>query len=336
MDLTTQYLGMTLRTPLVPSSSPLATDIDNIKRMEDAGAAAVVLQSLFEEQLMLQRYEERYLLTYGSDNYPEALTYFPGDPQFWMGPEAYLSHIQRAKGVTKLPIIASLNGSSLGEWTEFARKIEQAGADALELNVYYIPTSFDLTAADVEQTYLDILQAVKKEVSIPVAIKLGPYFSSMANMAKRLDDAGADALVLFNRFYQPEIDLNNGEVRRSVILSTPQALRLPLTWISILHGRIRADLAATGGVHTAEDALKLLIAGANVTMLCSVLLAKGIEVISTIEQDLRRWMEEHEHESVQQIQGSMSQRDVENPSAFERAQYMLALKTHRPPGRHGA
>jgi dihydroorotate dehydrogenase (fumarate) len=321
---------MTLRTPLVPSASPLSEEIDNIKRMEDAGAAAVVLYSLFEEQLQLERYELHHHLTYGTESYAESLTYFPEFEEFHLGPEGYLNHIRKAKEAVDIPIVASLNGTSVGGWTDFAKKMEQAGADALELNVYYIPTEMDLEASHVEQTYVDILKAVKSAVTVPVAIKLSPYFSNMANIAKRLDAAGANALVLFNRFYQPDIDLETLEVRPHVILSTPQALRLPLRWIAILYGRIKANLAATSGIHAVEDVLKMLMAGANVTMLCSVLLRQGIDHIRVIEQNLREWMEAHEYVSVKQMQGSMSQKHCADPSAFERAQYMKALQSYKP------
>lgn len=330
MDLTTTYLGMKLRTPLVPSASPLSEEIDNIKRMEDAGAAAVVLYSLFEEQLQLERLELHHHLTYGTESFAESLTYFPEPEEFHLGPEGYLNHIRKAKAAVDIPIIASLNGTSIGGWTEFARQIEQAGADALELNVYYIPTEMDLDGARVEQTYLDILKAVKSAVKIPVAMKLGPFFSNLANTAKRLDDAGVNGLVLFNRFYQPDIDLETLEVRPNVLLSTPQAMRLPLRWIAILYGRIKANLAATSGIHDAKDVLKMLMAGANVTMLCSVLLRNGINHLRTIEQELRQWMEAHEYESVRQMLGSMSQKHCADPSAFERAQYMRALTSYKP------
>jgi dihydroorotate dehydrogenase (fumarate) len=330
VDLTTTYLGLKLRTPLVPSASPLSEEIDNIKRMEDAGAAAVVLYSLFEEQLSLERFELYHHLTHGTESFAEALTYFPEPEEFHLGPEGYLNHLRKAKESVSIPIIASLNGTSVGGWTDFAKKMEQAGADALELNVYYIPTEMDLEAGQVEQTYVDILKAVKSAVTIPVAIKLSPYFSNMANVAKRLDEAGANALVLFNRFYQPDIDLETLEVRPHVILSTPQSLRLPLRWIAILYGRIKANLAATSGIHNAEDVLKMLMAGANVTMLCSVLLRQGLDHLKVIERNLREWMEAHEYESVKQMQGSMSQKHCANPTAFERAQYMKALQSYKP------
>lgn len=330
MDLTTTYLGMKLRTPLVPSASPLSDEIDNIKRMEDAGASAVVLSSLFEEQLLLDRYELHHHLTHGAESFAEALTYTPEPDDIRLGAEDYLERIRKAKEAVAIPIIASLNGISIGGWTDYANLIQEAGADALELNIYYIPTDPTLTGAEVEQTYLDILTIVKSLVTIPVAVKLSPFFSNLANMAKRLDEAGADALVLFNRFYQPDIDLDNLVVRPNVILSTPHALRLPLRWIAILYGRIRADLAATSGIHTAQDVIKMLMAGANITMLCSTLLRHGIDHISLIEQRLRQWMEEREYESVRQMRGSMSQVHCANPAEFERAQYVLALQSFKP------
>jgi dihydroorotate dehydrogenase (fumarate) len=330
MDLTTTYLGMKLRTPLVPSASPLSDEIDNIKRMEDAGASAVVLSSLFEEQLLLDRYELHHHLTHGAESFAEALTYTPEPDDIRLGAEDYLERIRKAKEAVAIPIIASLNGISIGGWTDYANLIQEAGADALELNIYYIPTDPTLTGAEVEQTYLDILTIVKSLVTIPVAVKLSPFFSNLANMARRLDEAGADALVLFNRFYQPDIDLDNLVVRPNVILSTPHALRLPLRWIAILYGRVRADLAATSGIHTAQDVIKTLMAGANITMLCSALLRHGIDHISLIEQRLRQWMEEREYESVRQMRGSMSQVHCANPAEFERAQYVRALQSFKP------
>jgi len=329
MDLTTTYLGMRLRTPLVPSASPLSDEIDNIKRMEDAGASAVVLSSLFEEQLLLDRYELHHHLTHGTDSFAEALTYFPEPDDIRLGAEDYLERIRKAKEAVAIPIIGSLNGVSIGGWTDYANLIQDAGADALELNIYYIPTNPTLTGAEVEQTYLNILTMVKSLVTIPVAVKLNPFFSNLANMARRLDEAGADGLVLFNRFYQPDIDLDNLVVRPNVILSTPQALRLPLRWIAILYGRVGADLAATSGIHTAQDVIKMLMAGANITMLCSVLLRHGVGHIRSIEQGLRQWMEEREYESVGQMRGSMSQIHCENPDEFERAQYVRALQSFK-------
>ncbi|MBX3063633.1 MAG: dihydroorotate dehydrogenase-like protein [Anaerolineae bacterium] len=329
MDLTTTYLKMRLRSPLVVSASPLSESIDNIKRMEDAGAGAIVLYSLFEEQLVKQQQDLHRHLTYGTESHAEAVTYMPEPDTFHVGPEGYLEHIRKAKEAVKTPIIASLNGTTPTGWTEFATKIQEAGADALELNIYYIPTDLHLTGSQVEQTYLDILELVKSNIYIPVAVKLSPFFSNMANMAKRLDDLGADALVLFNRFYQPDIDVENLEVYPHVLLSSPQALRLPLRWIAILYGRIKADLAATSGIHAAPDVLKALMAGANVTMMASALLRNGVSYLQTVERYLLEWMESHEYESVQQMRGSLSQIRSADPSAFERAQYMKALTTYR-------
>ncbi len=328
MTLSTSYLGLKLRSPLVVSANPLSQSVDNIKLMEDAGASAVVLYSLFEEQLRLDREALFYHLDAETDTHWEAQTYFPQETEYRTGPEGYLEHIRKAKAEVDIPIIASLNGTSLGGWAKFARNIEQAGADALELNIYTIPTDPNLTSYEVEQTYVDILAAVKSSISIPVAVKLGPFFSNFANIAKRLADAGADGLVLFNRFYQPDIDLEALEVKTNVLLSTPQALRLPLTWIGLLYGKIDVSFAATSGVHTAEDVLKLLMVGADVTMMASSLLRNGIGYLSTVEQGLVAWMTEHEYESVEQMKGSMSQANSADPSAFERAQYMKAVSQY--------
>jgi dihydroorotate dehydrogenase (fumarate) len=309
-------------------ASPLSEDIANIERMQDAGASAVVLYSLFEEQLRQDRLELHNRLEHGTLSSPEALTYFPESESYQLGPEEYLAHIQKAKKAVQIPIIASLNGSMDGDWTQYAKLIEQAGADALELNIYSIPTDMNTTGAEVEQIYFDILKAVKAELSIPVAMKLSPFFSNFANMAKRLDEAGADGLVLFNRFYQPDIDLDTLEVKPNILLSTPMAMRVPLRWIAILYDRVRANLAATSGIHRATDALKMLMAGADVTMLCSVLLRHGISQLAVIERDLINWLEEREYISVQQLRGSLSQKNTDNPSAFERAQYMKAISSY--------
>jgi dihydroorotate dehydrogenase (fumarate) len=326
IDLSTKYLGLNLRSPLVVSASPLSREVDAIIRMEDAGASAVVLYSLFEEQLRQEEVDLEYHLSVGTESFAESITYFPQANEFHTGPEGYLKLIRKAKSAVKIPIIASLNGSTLGGWTKFAGEIERAGADAIECNIYSIVTDPKLTSADVEKNYLDIVHAVKSVVTIPVAVKLSPFFSNMANMAHRLDDAGADALVLFNRFYQPDIDLEELELRPNVLLSQPQALRLPLTWIGILYGKLKAGLAATGGVHGADDVVKLLMVGANVTMMCSSLMRHGINHLRHVERELREWMEAHEYESVVQMQGSMSQIKCPDPGAFERAQYMRAVK----------
>jgi len=329
MDLTTTYLGLKLRNPLVLSASPLSEKLDNLKKAEAAGAAAVVLHSLFEEQIRSESAELDHHLEHGTESFAEALSYFPAASEYRLGPEDYLEHIARAKAAVGIPVIASLNGAAVGGWTDYARKMEQAGADALELNIYYIPTDHDLTSVQVEQTYLDILRAVKSVVTVPVAVKLSPFFSSLANMAGRLDAAGADGLVLFNRFYQPDINLETLEIEHSILLSTPQARRLPLRWIAILYGSVRADLAATSGIHNAGDAIKAIMVGAKVTMLCSVLYKQGFDQIRVILSGMARWMEEHEYESVTQMRGSLSQKNCPDPTAFERAQYMRAISTYK-------
>jgi dihydroorotate dehydrogenase (fumarate) len=326
MDLTTKYLGMQLRTPLVVSASPLSQEISGIRKLEDAGASAVVLYSLFEEQLHQEALDLELHLNAGTESFAESLTYFPQSSEFHTGPEGYLDHIRKAKAAVDIPIVASLNGATLGGWTKFARQIEQAGADAIECNLYFIPTNMDLPGAETEKIYTDILREVKGAVHIPVAVKLSPFFSNFAHVAKQFDQLGADGLVLFNRFYQPDIDLEELEIIPNVLLSTPQALRLPLTWIGILHGRIKASMAATSGVHSAEDVIKLLMVGADVTMMCSALISNGIGHLRHVEQGMQEWMQVHEYESVQQMQGSMSQLHCPDPGAFERAQYMRAVK----------
>jgi len=326
IDLTTTYLGMKLRTPLVASASPLSQEIDSIRRLEDSGASAVVLYSIFEEQFRQESVELDHHLSAHTESFPEALSYLPEPAEFRMGAEGYLNHIRKAKQAVGIPIIASLNGTTVRGWTEYARQIEQAGANAIECNLYAIPADPDISSAEIEQAYLDVVKTVKAAVNIPVAVKLSPFFSNMANMAKRFDEAGANGLVMFNRFYQPDINLDELEIQPNVLLSTPQALRLPLTWIGILFGRIKANLAATSGVHGPEDVVKLLMVGADVTMLCSTLLRNGISHLRYIEDGLRQWMEQHEYESVQQMKGSMSQLRCPDPSAFERAQYMKAVK----------
>jgi dihydroorotate dehydrogenase (fumarate) len=327
VDLTTYYMGLKLRTPLVASASPLSQEISSIRRLEEVGASAVVLYSLFEEQLRQESLELDHHLSAGTDSFAESLSFFPQASEYRLGPEGYLEHIRKARQAVGIPIIASLNGASAGGWEEYAKEIQQAGADALECNIYSIPTDADVTGAEVEQSYIDIVKSVKKAVSIPVAVKISPFFSNLANMAKRLDQAGANGLVLFNRFYQPDIDLEELEIRPNVLLSTPQALRLPLTWIGILYGRVQASLAGTSGVHDAPDVIKLLMAGANVTMMCSALLRNGIKHLQSVEKAVVQWMQSHDYESVQQMQGSMSQLRCPDPEAFERAQYMRAVKS---------
>jgi dihydroorotate dehydrogenase (fumarate) len=329
MDLTTRYLGLNLRTPLVPSASPLSNEVDNIKKMEDAGASAVVLHSLFEEQVRGEQDAVQYHMMYGTDSFPESLTFFPKPAEFMTGPEEYVSKIRKAKESVGIPIIASLNGTAIGGWVDYAKEIQQAGADALELNIYAVSTELDRTSAEVEQDYIDIAKAVKSVIGIPVAVKLSPYFSNMANLAKRLDQAGVNGLVLFNRFYQPDVNLDNLEVQTNIQLSTPHEMRLPLRWIAILYGRIKANLAATTGIHSAADVLKMLMVGADVTMLCSVLMKEGIGVIRQIETEMSEWLSEHDYQSVSQLQGSMSQKYCADPSAFERAHYMRAVMSYK-------
>ena len=330
MDISTTYLGKELRSPLVVSANPLTERVDNIKRMEDAGAGAVVLYSLFEEQLRQEQFTLNHHLTQGTDSYAEALSYFPEPVSFHTTSDAYLEHIHKVKESVDIPIIASLNGSTVGGWTLFARKMEQAGADAIELNLYSIPSDPMLTAYEIEKEYLNTVALVRANVTIPVAVKLSPFFTSLANFASQLDEIDVDALVLFNRFYQPDIDLEELGVYPHLILSSSHDLRLPLRWIAMLHGRIKAGLAATSGIHSGHDALKALLAGANVTMMASALLSHGIGHIRTVEDELLRWMKEKEYDSVKQLQGSLSQMNAENPSEFERVQYMKALTSYMP------
>jgi len=330
MDLTTTYLGLELKNPLVPSASPLSENVDAIRRMEDAGAAAVVMHSLFEEQLSHESHRIDHYLDYGSESFAEAVTYFPDPGTYHVGPEQYLEKIRSAKEAVDIPIIGSLNGISAGGWVRYAQHIEQAGADALELNIYYIPTNPNLTGNEVEERYLEIVNAVRQHINIPLAVKLGPYFSSMANVAKRLAEAGADGLVLFNRFYQPDFDLDELEVTPGLVLSSAYEMRLPLRWVAILYGRIDVDFAITSGVHSYEEVLKGLMAGARVTMMASELLRHGIDRLWAVLEDVRTWMEENEYESVAQMQGSMSQQNVTEPTAFERANYMKVLQSWRP------
>jgi len=330
MDLSTRYLGLNLRTPLVPSASPLTHEPDNIRRMEDAGAAAIVFHSIFEEQIRAERRELADALIQGTDSYAESLTYFPESEEFQIGPDEYARAIARAKEAVDIPIIGSLNGSSPGGWTNYAKQIEEAGADALELNIYTVPTDPDISGVEIEQNCLDILAAVRETVNLPIALKLSPFFTNLARMAARLDAAGADGLVLFNRFYQPDIELETLEVSPNILLSTPMAMRLPLRWTAILYGRVHTNLAATSGIHRGTNVLKMVMAGADVTQVCSVLLRRGIEHLFTIEQEMKNWMEEHEYDSIEQMKGSMSQEHCADPAAFERAQYMRALSAYLP------
>jgi dihydroorotate dehydrogenase (fumarate) len=327
-DLKTTYMGLELENPIVPSASPLSRSLETACRLEEAGASALVMDSLFEEQILHEQQELHWHTTHGTESFAESLSYLPEHDTYVVSGEEYLEQIFKLKEKLSIPVIASLNGSSLGGWTRYANLLEQAGADALELNVYFLAADPGETAQSVETRYLEILRAVRKSVTIPVAMKLGPYFSAFAHMARELDAAGADALVLFNRFYQPDLDLEEMEVVPNVLLSTPQAMRLPLRWIAILHGRLRASLAASSGVHSAQDVLKMLLVGADVTQMASSLLERGPDHVRQVLTDLRAWMDEHGVESLQQIKGSMSYRNVRDPSQFERANYMKALKSY--------
>jgi dihydroorotate dehydrogenase (fumarate) len=331
MDFSTTYLGKKLRSPLVVSANPLSERVDNIKRMEDAGAGAVVLYSLFEEQLRQEQFSLDHHLTNGTESFAESLTYFPEMLEYHTTSDAYLQHIRRTKEAVDIPIIASLNGTTASGWTSFAKKIEQAGADALELNLYSIQTDPKWTGQDAEANYLETVTRVRTAVGIPVAVKLSPFFSNLANFAVQLDRTGIEAMVLFNRFYQPDIDLDTLGVYPHLILSTSHDLRLPLRWVAILYGHIKADLAVTSGIHTGRDAIKALLAGASVAMMASALLRDGIDRLGIVQTEMRRWMEENEYESVTQMKGSVSQVNCENPSEFERTQYMQALTSYLPP-----
>ena len=328
IDLSTRYLGLSLASPLVASASPLSESLANIRAMEDAGAAAVVLHSLFEEQIDVEsEHLDRYL-SHGAESHPEALDYFPDLAGYNLGPDGYLEHLRRAKEAVGIPIIGSLNGVSTGGWIEFARKMQQAGADALELNIFYVPTDPSLSGVQVERMYVDLVRDVKASVSIPVAVKLGHAFSAPANLARHLDVVGADGLVLFNRFYLPDFDLESLEVTPRLTLSSPYELLLRLHWVAILYGHVKADLAVTGGVHGSAQVLKSMMAGARVAMMTSAILQNGIEHFARVRADLLDWMEAHEYASIAQMQGSMSYRSVAEPAAFERANYMKVLSSY--------
>jgi dihydroorotate dehydrogenase (fumarate) len=327
VDLSTTYLGLQLKNPVVASASPISKKLDGIRSLEDSGAAAVVMYSLFEEQIVHESLALDHFLSRGSDTFAEAQSYFPDLQHYNVGPEEYLNLIHQAKQAVHIPIIGSLNGVSTGGWIDYAKKIEQAGADALELNVYYLPTDPILTAQELEQTYIDLVKDVHAQIHIPLAVKLSPYFTALPNLCTRLVGAGASGLVMFNRFMQPDLDIETLEVTPNLVLSNSNELRLPLRWIAILYGRIQADLALTTGVHTAQDVLKAMMAGASVSMMASALLINGTKHISEVLSGIQDWMESFEYDSIQQMKGSMSQRSVAEPSAFERANYMKALSS---------
>ncbi|OGA32798.1 MAG: dihydroorotate dehydrogenase [Betaproteobacteria bacterium RIFCSPLOWO2_12_FULL_64_23] len=327
-DLRSRYLGLELKNPVVAAASPMTSSIDSLKRLEDAGIAAVVLPSLFEEQIEHEDMATHNLMLFGAELSPEARSFFPEMQHYNTGPDNYLKLIGEAKQALGVPVIPSLNGCTPGGWTDIAKQFEQAGADAIELNVYFLATDPDDTSAGVEKRYVDLVASVSSMVSIPVAVKVSPYFSAMANMAARLAAAGASGLVLFNRFVQPDILLDELEVAPHLVLSTSDELRLALRWIAILRGRVKASLAATGGAHTADDVLKLLLAGADCVMIASSLLRKGPNHVAALVSGVEKWMTEREYDSVEQMKGSLSQQSCPDPAAFERANYMKALTSY--------
>jgi dihydroorotate dehydrogenase (fumarate) len=328
-DLSTTYLGLELKNPVVASASPLSKKVENAKKLEEAGVSAIVMYSLFEEQIIHESLELDHYLTRGTHSFAEALTYLPDIGTYNMGPDKYLDHLAAVKMAVNVPVIGSLNGVSKGGWIRYARLMQEAGADAVELNMYYLPADLDLSGQELEDNYVELVAEVKAGLSIPLAVKLSPFITSLPNFARRLVTAGADGLVLFNRFYQPDFDLEELEVVRTLELSDSRDLLLPLRWISILYGKIDADLALTSGVHTAQDVLKSMMAGARVTMLTSAILQDGYEIIPAILTDLQAWMESYEYKSIKQMQGSMSQQSVTEPAAFERSNYIRILNEFR-------
>jgi len=327
-DLTTKYLGMTLKSPLLASASPLCESVDNIKRLEDHNLAAVVLPSLFEEQLELESLSVDADLTRGADSFPESAHFFPDLQTYNMGPDGYLELIRHAKESVDIPIIASLNGVSNGGWLQYARLMEEAGADAIELNIYSIETDPAISGAEVEQSYIDIVRHLKRSIRIPLAVKLSPFFSAPANMGVRLDEARADGIVLFNRFYQPDFDIDEREVSPNLVLSRPEELLLRLHWTAILCGHVRADLGITGGVHSSRDVIKCILAGAKVAFMTSALLRNGVQHAAHVLTEVNRWLDEHDYDSAREMCGSMSHGAVPDPSAFERGNYMKVLSSY--------
>jgi len=333
MDLTTRYLGLALKNPLVASASPLTSDLGNLRRLEDCGAAAVVLPSIFEEQIEAEEAETERLTTFSGESFPEALSYFPGAVNYSIGPQAYLENLRRAREAVAIPVIASLNGISRSGWCDYARLVEQAGASAIELNAYFVPSDLSLTGAEVEHLYLDLLRSVKSAVSIPIAVKLSPYFSAPGRMAIALAEAGADGLVFFNRFYQPDIDLTALRLQRDIELSRPAEIRLPLLWIGVLAGNVRASLAASSGVDSVKEVVKYLLVGADVVMTTAALLRYGLEHMATLVEDLRDWLAAREIDSIARIRGRMRRGALNDPTAFDRANYIQVLQSYTNPGR---
>ncbi|MFZ6031051.1 MAG: dihydroorotate dehydrogenase-like protein [Chloroflexota bacterium] len=326
-DLTTTYLGLKLKNPLVASPSPLSEKAETARKLEEAGISAIVMYSLFEEQIIHESLELDHYLNQGTETFQEAQSYLPDLGRYTLGPDAYVEHVHRLKKAVGIPVIGSLNGVSTGGWIKYAKRIEDAGADALELNLYYLPTDANLTSAELEDTYVTLVSDVCRSVKFPVAVKLSPFYTALPNFARRLVDAGARGLVLFNRFYQPDLDLENLEVCPNLVLSDSEEMRLPLRWIAMLYGRVQADFALTSGIHTAEDVIKAMMAGAKVAMTTSELLMNGIGRAAEILAGVEHWMVEHQYESITQMQGSMSQKAVAEPAAFERANYMKVLNS---------
>jgi dihydroorotate dehydrogenase (fumarate) len=330
VDLTTTYLGLNLKNPLVASAAqPISEKVETVKRLEEAGIAAVVMYSLFEEQIIHESLELDHYLSTGTDFSREVSSYYPQTGNFTLAPELYIEAVNKTKKALKIPVIGSLNGVSTGGWIKYARKIEEAGADALELNLYYLATDSTLTGSELEDSYVTLVGDVCKSIKIPVAVKLSPFLTAIPNVAKRLVNAGAKGLVLFNRFYQPDIDLETLEVVPNLVLSNSNDMRLPLRWTAILYGRIQADLALTSGIHTTEDVLKTMMAGASVAMITSELLQNGFGRVPAILADIEKWMVDHEYTSIQQMKGSLSQKSIKEPAAFERANYMKVLHSFK-------
>ncbi len=331
MDLKTTYMGLALKHPIIASASPLSSTLDGVKRLEDGGAAAIVLASLFEEQIRYENESFDYLSEAGTESFAESLSYFPSAGDFRVGPDAYLELIRGAKAAVQVPVIASLNGVTSSGWIDYAKEMQAAGADAIELNIYYIPANVSTSGREVEQRYEDVIRAVRGSVSIPIAVKLSPFFSSMGEMATRFVMAGANGLVLFNRFYQPDFDLDELEVVPDLELSSASEIRLPLLWIAVLHGHLNCSLAATRGVQTGLEVIKYVMAGADAVMTTSALLRNGAGHLTTLLKGMTDWMEKREYESVTQMKGSMSQQKVADPSAFERANYIKVLQSYKSP-----
>lgn len=331
MDLSTRYMGLQLKNPIVASSTPLSETLDGIKTLEDSGAGAIVMFSLFEEQIRRENDAFDFFMESGTDSFAESLNYFPQIENPPKGPDHYLNLISKAVAATDIPIIGSLNGITNEGWIDYAKQIQQAGAHALELNVYFIATDIDMSPTEVEQRYFDILHSVKASVTIPVAVKLSPFFSAMGNMAKRLDESGADALVLFNRFYQPDFDLDKLQVDAHASLSTPEEIRVPLLWIAVLFGRVKASLAASRGVHSSTEVIKYLLAGADVAMVASALMKNGPQYLKVLIDDLDRWLTARDYRSLDEVKGVLSRRNVADPGAFERVNYIKILESFDNP-----